>query len=53
MEKYNAKYIHQILYYYSVIEKGDSLTQRDDIQSKYSKYVDEIIESSKKRFYKI
>ena len=53
MEKYKAKYIHQILYYYSVIEKGGSLTQRDDIQSKYSKYVDEIIDSSKKRFYKI
>lgn len=31
-EKYDIKYIHKVLYYYSVIPKGNSLTQREDIQ---------------------
>lgn len=31
-EKYNIEYLHKILYYYSVVPSGNSLTQRDDIQ---------------------
>jgi GT2 family glycosyltransferase len=48
-EKYPIKYIDNILYYYSVIPKGDSLTQRDDIQKDHIKNIEEIRERSKER----
>jgi glycosyltransferase involved in cell wall biosynthesis len=48
-EKYPIEYIHQILYYYSVIPKGDSLTQRDDIQINHINNIEEIREASIKR----
>jgi glycosyltransferase involved in cell wall biosynthesis len=48
-EKYPIEYIHQILYYYSVIPKGDSLTQRDDVQKDHIKNIEEIKEASKRR----
>ena len=48
-EKYPVKYIDNILYYYSVIPKGDSLTQRDDIQKNHIKNIEEIRERSKER----
>jgi len=48
-EKYPIEYIHQILYYYSVIPKGDSLTQRDDIQKNHLKNIKEIKEASLRR----
>ena len=51
-EKYPIEYIHQILYYYSVIPKGDSLTQRNDIQVNHIKNIKEIREASKRRMAK-
>ena len=48
-EKYPIKYIDNILYYYSVIPKGGSLTQRDDIQKDHTKNIDEIRSRSKQR----
>jgi GT2 family glycosyltransferase len=48
-EKYPIKYIDNILYYYSVIPKGGSLTQRDDIQRDHTKNIDEIRARSKQR----
>ena len=48
-EKYKIEYIHQILYYYSVIPKGDSLTQREDIQEKHIDNIKEIREASRRR----
>ena len=48
-EKYPIEYIHQVLYYYSVIPKGDSLTQRDDIQTKHISNIKEIKEASMER----
>jgi len=34
-EKYDIKYIHKVLYYYSVCPNNGSLTQRSDIQVKH------------------
>ena len=48
-EKYPIEYIHQVLYYYSVIPKGDSLTQRDDIQTRHISNIKEIKEASRGR----
>ena len=48
-EKYKIKYIHEILYYYSVIPKGGSLTQRDDIQKNHTTNINEIREASRAR----
>ena len=31
-ERYKIKYIHDILYFYSIVKNGNSLTQREDIQ---------------------
>lgn len=48
-EKYDIKYIHDVLYYYRIITDGKSLTQRDDIQKNHIKNIEEIKKSSKKR----
>ena len=36
-ERYSIEYIHQILYYYSIIPRGDSLTQQEGVQKKHIK----------------
>ncbi len=48
-EKYPIKYIHEVLYYYSVIPKGGSLTQRSDIQKNHLSNIQEIRERSRIR----
>ena len=48
-EKYPIEYIHEILYYYSVIPKGDSLTQREDVQKDHINNINEIKKASLKR----
>lgn len=35
VEDYRAKYLHKVLYYYSRISDGSSLTMRKDIQEKH------------------
>lgn len=45
-EKYKIEYLHNVLYYYSVIPKGDSLTQRDDIQESHISNIEEIRKAS-------
>jgi len=41
-EAYPIHYIHEIMYFYSVIPKGGSLTQRDDIQRDHIANINEI-----------
>lgn len=41
-EKYKIKYIHETLYYYSIIRNGNSLTQRDDIQINHIENINKI-----------
>jgi len=48
-EKYPIEYIHEILYYYSVIPKGSSLTQRADIQGNHISNIKEIKKASLER----
>jgi glycosyltransferase involved in cell wall biosynthesis len=48
-EKYPIEYIHKILYYYSVVPSGNSLTQRDDIQEDHLLNIREIRAASKRR----
>ena len=48
-ENYKIGYINKVLYYYSVIPKGDSLTQRDDIQLNHLKNIEIIRSESKVR----
>jgi glycosyltransferase involved in cell wall biosynthesis len=48
-EKYPIEYIHKILYYYSVIPKGSSLTQRADIQKNHISNIKEIKKASLER----
>jgi len=48
-EKHKIKYIHKILYYYSVIPKGDSLTNRPDIQERHTDNIEEIRLASRAR----
>lgn len=48
-EKYKISYINKVLYYYSVIPKSNSLTQRDDIQSNHLKNLKIIREESRAR----
>jgi glycosyltransferase involved in cell wall biosynthesis len=48
-EKYPIEYIHKILYYYSVIPRGGSLTQREDVQKDHIKNIKEIREASRNR----
>jgi|7_EtaG_2_1085326.scaffolds.fasta_scaffold00090_18 glycosyltransferase involved in cell wall biosynthesis len=45
-EKYPIEYIHEVLYYYSVIPSGNSLTQRNDIQKDHIKNINKIREAS-------
>ena len=48
-EKYPIEYIHKILYYYSVVPRGDSLTQRRDLQESHVENIEEIKRASMKR----
>jgi len=48
-EKYPIEYIHKILYYYSVVPSGSSLTQRDDIQEDHLSNIRKIRDASKER----
>ena len=48
-EKYPIEYIHKVLYYYSVIPSGNSLTQRNDIQKDHIKNINKIREASLSR----
>lgn len=48
-EKYSIEYIHKVLYYYSVISGGSSLTQRSDIQSSHDSNIKKIREASRIR----
>lgn len=52
-EKYKIKYIHDILYHYSVVPSGDSLTQREDIQRNHESNIAEIKAASKSRLEKM
>tara|TARA_Y100000287_G_scaffold186136_1_gene192131 strand:+ start:6777 stop:7484 length:708 start_codon:yes stop_codon:yes gene_type:complete len=48
-ERYNIKYLHDILYYYSVVDGGGSLTQRSDIQKDHDKNIKAIRDRSLSR----
>jgi len=48
-EKYNIEYLHKILYYYSVVPSGNSLTQRDDVQLSHDHNIKKIKQASKER----
>ena len=48
-EKYKIKYIHEVLYYYSIVSGDSSLTQRADIQMNHIKNINKIKEESRKR----
>jgi glycosyltransferase involved in cell wall biosynthesis len=48
-EEYKVKYIHDILYYYSVVPSGSSLTQREDLQSSQESNIAEIKTASRNR----
>jgi GT2 family glycosyltransferase len=48
-EKYSIEYLHKILYYYSVIPDGNSLTQRSDIQADHIFNIDKIRQASRER----
>lgn len=48
-EKYKIEYIHDVLYYYTVVTNGKSLTQRADIQNVHNKNLEEIRAASIKR----
>jgi hypothetical protein len=48
-EKYNIEYLHKILYYYSVVPNGNSLTQRDDIQLRHNDNIRKIKQASMER----
>jgi GT2 family glycosyltransferase len=48
-EHYPIEYIHEILYYYSVIPEGGSLTQREDIQERHIDNIEEIKKASMQR----
>jgi len=50
-EKYKIKYIHEVLYYYSIVSGDSSLTQRADIQMNHIKNIKKIKEESKKRVF--
>ena len=50
-EKYKVKYLHNVLYYYSVVPKGDSLTNRDDIQKDHTDNIKEIRARSRERIW--
>ncbi|MAG40254.1 hypothetical protein CMI41_04785 [Candidatus Pacearchaeota archaeon] len=48
-EKYPIEYIHQILYYYSVIPRGGSLTQQKDKKEEHIQNIAEIKQASRDR----
>ena len=48
-EEFKIEYVNDILYYYSVVPGGTSLTQRSDIQKKHDINIDKIKKSSRKR----
>jgi glycosyltransferase involved in cell wall biosynthesis len=48
-EKYPIEYIHEVLYYYSVVPSGSSLTQRNDVQKNHLSNIREIRDASRKR----
>jgi|TARA_R110001583_G_scaffold16234_12_gene66274 glycosyltransferase involved in cell wall biosynthesis len=48
-ERYPVEYIHNVLYYYSIVPGEGSLTQRSDIQKDHIKNINEIRRSSKER----
>jgi len=48
-EKYPVEYIHRVLYYYSLIPGGNSLTQRGDIQGDHIDNISEIKRRSRER----
>lgn len=48
-ERYRIKYLHDVLYFYSVIPGGTSLTQRDDIQKDHNQNILKIRERSAER----
>lgn len=48
-EEFPIKYIHKVLYYYRIIPKGNSLTQRADIQEKHISNIKKIKRDSLKR----
>tara|TARA_A200000159_G_scaffold164855_1_gene196798 strand:+ start:4938 stop:5642 length:705 start_codon:yes stop_codon:yes gene_type:complete len=48
-ERYDIGYIHKVLYYYSVVSGGSSLTQREDIQKDHDANIAKIREASRKR----
>jgi len=48
-EKHNIEYLHKILYYYSVIPEGNSLTQRSDIQTDHILNIRKIKQASRER----
>ena len=48
-EKHKIHYIHDVLYYYSVVVGSNSLTQRGDIQALHDSNIRNIREASRKR----
>lgn len=48
-ERYPIEYIHEILYYYSVVPGGNSLTQRGDIQKDHLLNIEKIRAASRQR----
>lgn len=48
-EKYEIKYIHRVLYKYSVIESGNSLTNRPELQAKHKGELDIVKKESMER----
>jgi len=52
-EQYPIEYIHEILYYYSVIPRGDSLTQRRDRKEEHIQNIEDIKQASTERLNKM
>ena len=51
--KGHIEYLHKVLYYYSVIPGGNSLTQRGDIQEKHISNIDKIKAASRERLLRL
>lgn len=51
-EKYEIEYLHKVLYYYSVVKDGKSLTQRDDLKGEHIKNLTSIKLASAARISK-
>ena len=52
-QEYEIKYIHKVLYKYSVIKSGNSLTNRDALQNKHKKLLKNMIKESTERMDEI